>query len=223
MSAGQHRVMQAAYGAMIEHVDAQMGRILATLDAIGQRDNTIVVFHNDHGEFLGDHGTYYKGPFLYDCCIRTPLIWRWPNRIAAGVRRSALVELVDVAPTLMALCGMREQCLGMQGTDLSALLRDEAHPDSHKAAVYAEYLHDSLPGHADGTVLSAMYRTTTHKLIHWAGKQYGELYALGVDPEECVNEWKNPALGEVRSQMHEAMCGHLVGMVDPLPPRTGMY
>ena len=51
---------------------------LAPLEETNQAENTLVVFMSDHGEMLGDHGIYFKGPHFYDCQLRVPLIMRWP-------------------------------------------------------------------------------------------------------------------------------------------------
>ena len=76
----QRRQVVAAYYAMIELIDDQVGRMLQALDDMGQRENTLVIFTSDHGEMLGDHGILLKGPYFYECMIRVPLILRWPAR-----------------------------------------------------------------------------------------------------------------------------------------------
>lgn len=87
-----HRKITAAYYAMIEQVDHAIGRMLDALKKTGQEENTIVVFTSDHGEMLGDHGIYFKGPYFYEPLIRVPLIIRWPKGYQAGVKSDALVE-----------------------------------------------------------------------------------------------------------------------------------
>ncbi len=82
----EHRKITAAYYAMIEQVDTEVGHMLQALDETGQADNTIVIFMSDHGEMLGDHGIYLKGPYFYDCLTRVPLIIRWPKHFKAGLR-----------------------------------------------------------------------------------------------------------------------------------------
>lgn len=80
----------AAYYAMIELVDHNVGRMLTALEATGQRDNTIVVFMSDHGELLGDHGLMHKGCRFYEGLVRLPLIVSWPERLCPDgpVRRT---------------------------------------------------------------------------------------------------------------------------------------
>jgi len=83
--------IRAQYWAMIALIDHEVGRILETLEATGQADNTLVVFSSDHGEMLGNHQQLLKGPQLYDDLTRVPLIARWPDRIPATTELSQLV------------------------------------------------------------------------------------------------------------------------------------
>ena len=92
----------AAYYAMVTLIDDQVGRILQCLDETGQAEDTLVIFMSDHGEMLGDHGIYFKGPHFYDCQLRIPLIIRWPKEgVLAGRKIDGLIELVDLAPTFL--------------------------------------------------------------------------------------------------------------------------
>ena len=77
-----------------------IGGVLGTLDRCGQRDNTLELFMSDHGEMLGDHGLLLKGCRFYEGLVRVPPLFSWPRGLARGVVSDALVELVDVAPTL---------------------------------------------------------------------------------------------------------------------------
>ena len=95
------RRMVAAYYAEIELIDDQVGRMLAALEESGQGENTIVIFTSDHGEMLGDHGLLWKGCRFYEGAVHVPLILSWPGRFEAGLRSDALVELVDIVPTLL--------------------------------------------------------------------------------------------------------------------------
>ena len=99
------KTLQAAYYAMIELIDDQVGRMLDALDESGQAERTLVIFTSDHGESLGDHGLIRKGCRFYEGLVRVPLILRWPGRIESGRVRDDLVELTDLAPTLLAAAG----------------------------------------------------------------------------------------------------------------------
>src|SRR3546814_4842466 len=83
-------------------------------------ENTIVIFMSDHGEMLGDHGIYLKGPYFYEPAVRVPLIVSWPGTIAGGRSVPEMVELVDLAPTLLAAAGLRSE---EHTSELQSLMR----------------------------------------------------------------------------------------------------
>jgi arylsulfatase A-like enzyme len=140
MDADDHRLVRAAYWAMIDLIDDQVGRLLDALERTGQREETLVIFMSDHGEMLGDHGCYLKGPFFYEPAVRVPLIASWPGQVEEGVESDALVELVDLAPTLLDAAGV-DRPVGMQGDSLWPLLTGRSDPDEHREDVYCEYYH----------------------------------------------------------------------------------
>ena len=96
----------AHYFAMIEFVDAQVGRIMSALDRNGLKDDTVVLFTADHGEALGDHGMWGKGPYHYDSVIRVPLLLRWPGNFSPGLAIDAPTSLVNLAPTVLDAAGL---------------------------------------------------------------------------------------------------------------------
>lgn len=102
------------YYAEIELADDQFGRLMQYLEDIGEKDNTLVIFMSDHGEMNGDHGLYWKGAYFYEALVHVPLVMSCPSRFVRGLRSDALVELVDIAPTLMELAGL-EVPFYMQG------------------------------------------------------------------------------------------------------------
>lgn len=112
------RVARHGYYAMISEVDHHVGRILAHLDACGLRDDTIVIFTADHGEWLGEHLKYGKGYPAPDCVSRVPLVVRWPEQVRTPGRTiGRLVEAVDVVPTLLEWSGIQRPPF-LQGTPL---------------------------------------------------------------------------------------------------------
>lgn len=86
-------------------VDEQVGRLMSALRASGHAGNTVVVIVSDHGDFMGNYHMVRKGMFLYEALLRVPMIWWAPGRIAAGLRSTAPVQLVDLFPTLVELTG----------------------------------------------------------------------------------------------------------------------
>jgi arylsulfatase A-like enzyme len=116
---------------MIKLIDDQLGRILEALEASNQRENTVIIFTSDHGEMLGDHGLIQKGCRFYEGLVRVPLIWSWPGHFQQGLQSDALVELTDIAPTLLQLAGqpVPER---MQGRSLLPILTGQAAPEHHR-------------------------------------------------------------------------------------------
>jgi choline-sulfatase len=218
LSGPQQQRITAAYYAMIELIDAQVGRMLAALEDSGQRDNTIVVFMSDHGELLGDHGLYLKGPHFYDESVRVPLIISWPGRCLSGLCADALVELVDVAPTLLELIGLTPEP-GMQGRSLAPICRGTCPPSAHRDHVYAEYDNSWTHHRSYGTML----RTRQAKIVVYHGTEPGELYDLEHDPEEFVNLWDSPEHADLKQQMLKRCFDASVFTMDPLPERRGAY
>ncbi|MDE0042382.1 MAG: sulfatase-like hydrolase/transferase [Candidatus Poribacteria bacterium] len=179
------REMQAAYYASIELIDAQVGRMLEALERSGQRENTVVIFMSDHGEMLGDHGLTRKGCRFYEGLAHVPLIISSPSRFRQGVRSGALVELIDIVPTLLQLAGL-DVPDDVQGQSLLPILTGGSAADSHRDVVRCEY-RDALdmPGksHAD------MIFDGRYKLVVYHGTGLGELFDLEEDPHEFDNLW----------------------------------
>jgi arylsulfatase A-like enzyme len=220
MSEKDIKYVKAAYWAMIDLIDDQVGRLMEVLECKGLLDNTMVIFMSDHGELLGDHGMLYKGPFFYEPSVRVPLIVSWPSVIPPGRRSKALVELVDLAQTLLDAAGLPHHP-GMQGRSLWKLLKDEADLDHHREDVYCEY-YNSLPWNkpaANGT----MVVTERYKLVVYHGIDEGELYDLETDPQETVNRWNDPAHMMIQMEMLKKLCDRMAWTVDPLPERTAPW
>ncbi len=102
--------LKSPYDGEIAFMDAQIGRVLAALAARGALANTIVVAVADHGESLGEHGESTHGLFVYDATLRIPLIVVAPG-LAPRVTPTP-VEMADVAPTILALCGLAPEGSG---------------------------------------------------------------------------------------------------------------
>jgi arylsulfatase A-like enzyme len=213
-----HRQITAAYYAMIEQVDTEVGRMMKVLEQTGQADNTIVIFMSDHGEMLGDHGIYLKGPYFYDCAIRVPLIIRWPGKYKAGLKSDALVEMVDLAPTLMEAAGVPVPS-GVQGRSLTPVLTGKS--ARHRDSIYSEHFDSSFL--YDPPPMAACVRTESHKLSYYHGLSTGELYDLRKDPGEFENLWASAAAKDIRQEMMEKLMGRMVETVDPLPERKSTW
>jgi arylsulfatase A-like enzyme len=223
MTDRDHRLIRAAYWAKIANVDRQIGRILAALRATGQEENTLILFHSDHGEMLGDHGIYFQGCYFYPEMIHVPLLLRLPGRTVPGLRTPALVELVDLAPTVLEAAGL-PAAAGMQGRSLWPLLTGQRPADRHREDVYCEY-YQSIPGGyrrfggAHATHLRS--RAWALTVVHSPGS--GELYDLEKDPGEVANLWADPAYRDVKTECLTRLSARMAETIDPLPPTEAPF
>src|SRR5437762_4061748 len=166
----------AAYYACVSYMHAQVGLIMDALERMKLADNTIIVFVGDHGFHLGDHGMWGKSTVFEESC-KTPLIICGPG--VSGGRCMRTVEMLDIYPTIVDLCGLPTPG-PLQGASLRPLLNK---PDAAwDRPAYTTLRHDRLVGRS---VRSERYRYT-----EWDGGKEGiELYDYETDP----NEWKNLA------------------------------
>ncbi len=218
MTDDDRREVTAAYYAMCELIDNQVGRIMTALEDTGQRDNTIVVFMSDHGEMLGDHGIYFKGPHFYDEAVRVPLVVSWPKRFQSGLQVSGLTELVDLVPTFLEACDLPVPNR-VQGHSLIPHLTGAADPSKHRDFVYCEYLNSWTHSDAYGTML----RTETEKIVVYHGTDQGELYDLASDPDEFENLWDSPDHQPMKLRLMQQCFDASVFNMDPDPPRLGPF
>ena len=108
------------YAACVSYADAQVGKILEQLDDLGQRDNTIVVLWGDHGWHLGEHAIWGKHA-LFEESLRSPLIISYPGMSNAGEATKAMVETLDLFPTLADLAELPQPNF-VQGQSLRSVL-----------------------------------------------------------------------------------------------------
>ena len=218
MTDDDRRQVTAAYYAMCELIDDQVGRILGVLDETGQRDNTLIIFMSDHGEMLGDHGIYFKGPHFYDEAIRVPLVISWSKRFGFGVKVTDFVELVDLVPTLLEASGQSVP-ERVQGKSLLPLLTGTHGTEPHRDSVYCEYYNSWTHGDAYGTML----RTEDAKIVVYHGTDQGELYDLNADPDEFTNLWDSVAHRDLKLTMMKRCFDRSVLSMDPIPGRRGPF
>jgi iduronate 2-sulfatase len=175
----QQRHLIHGYHAATSYMDAQLGRVLDALDASGLAQNTIIVLWGDHGWHLGDHGMWCKHS-NYEQAARIPLIVAAPG--LKGVRTKALVETVDIYPTLSELAGLPAPGK-MDGKSFAAVLTDPG------AAVRDSVTHV----YPRGDKLGRAIRTDRYRLVEWktigahADSAVMELYDYQSDPAESKN------------------------------------
>lgn len=116
------RQCRQAYLASISFMDAQVGRVVQSLEQLGLADNTIIVFTSDHGYHMGEHGLWQKMS-LFEESARVPLLIVAPGKCTAGSAVASPVSHVDIFPTLAELCGVSPP-ENVQGQSLVGMLRD---------------------------------------------------------------------------------------------------
>lgn len=196
----------AQYYGLIEMIDDQVGRVMDTLENTGMDKNTVVMFLADHGECLGDHGMWGKGPYHYDGVIRVPFIVHWPKRFTPSRVHSGPVSFTDIAPTILELAGVpipegptppvpetTNAPPPWPGRSLVPILEgaDTNCDTSALVEMDEDYLNVKMR-----TLVTERYRLT-----HYSGREYGELFDLQEDPEEYYNLWNRKEYRNLRNAL----------------------
>jgi arylsulfatase A-like enzyme len=198
-------------------VDEQVGRLIDELDNLQLRQNTLIVYTSDHGQFAGHHGLpFSKGNAtvpqnFFDEAIRVPLLVDWPGHVRAGISPNQFVDHCDLFQTLLAAADARAEGIPSPGRSFLPLLNGQEM--SWRDAQFCEY------GNA------RMIRTKTHKLIcRYPGPNghFGdELYDLTVDPRETHNVIGDPVnserVGELKRRLDDYFARYEV------PERSGRH
>lgn len=180
------RELLHGYYAAVSYTDAQIGKVLAELDRLNLTKNTIIVLWSDHGFHLGEKGLWAKST-NYERDTRVPLIISAPGKKRA-VTSNALVELVDLYPTLADLAGLRIPD-GLEGTTLKPLVLKPDQP--WKSAVFSQFPRPWLyKGSPD--IMGYTIRTKNYRYVEWRDFKTGkfksaELYDEQIDPGEINN------------------------------------
>lgn len=185
------RQLRHGYYAAISYMDAQMGRVVAELERLGLRDSTLIVLWGDHGWKLGEHDAWCKHTCVEND-TNAPLLLSVPGMKHAGQRTDALVEFVDIYPTLAELCGLPLPP-HLEGASFAPVL--DAPDKPWKAAAFSQY-----PRGVQGKQLMGYsMRTDRYRFTRWVEKQDHskvdaiELYDQLKDPQENVNIANDPA------------------------------
>lgn len=180
------RKLKHGYYAAVSYMDAQVGRVLDELEKLGLRDNTIIILWGDHGWKLGEHAAWCK----HSNCendTSAPLIVSVPGMKHTGVRTDALVEFVDIYPSLADLAGLRLPG-HLEGTSFKPVLENPKRP--WKPAAFSQYPRNHLMGYS--------MRTDRYRFTRWVHSNDHskldavELYDHRTDPQENTNIANNP-------------------------------
>jgi arylsulfatase A-like enzyme len=195
------RQLKHGYYAAISYMDAQVGRVLDELERLGLRQRTIIVLWGDHGWKLGEHGSWCKHSNVENDA-NAPLLISVPGLPSAGRRTDALVEFVDIYPTLAELCGLPLPG-HLEGVSLAPVLLDPTR--SVKSAAFSQY-----PRSVNGKQLMGYsMRTDRYRFTRWVHRndrsqvEAVELYDHQTDPQENVNIAHDPKNAELIASLTE--------------------
>ncbi len=206
------RQYRLGLAAMVTEMDIAIGALVKWLGERDMLDDTLIIFSSDHGDFAGDHSITHKGPAYYDQVTRVPLILRWPAGLGDQPRTcSGLMEMVDLLPTLVGLCGGRVPKV-MAGHDLSADLLAGREPKGRD---------DVLAYHDAGM---AMLRTQDAKYLRYEPHGSEVLYDLTEsDGGEFVNRANDPRYRELLSTLRDRLLSRCLEASRSRLPRLHPY
>ncbi len=184
-----------AYYASTTFTDANIGRVLDALERLKLRDKTIIVFWGDHGYHLGEKGKWSKHNSLYEVGTRVPLILAVPGTKTGGRSSPRTVQLLDMYPTLVELCGL-SKLPGLEGHSLAPLLLNPNAPWSHPAFTVTRFQNK----------LGKSVRTERWRYAEWEDGQAGAmLFDHANDPQEMKNLASDPAYAKTVAEMKELL------------------
>jgi len=176
------------YLAAVSYIDAQVGRLLDALAETGRENDTLVILWGDHGYYMGEHGWWGGKHNNYEGATRAPLIVALPGQSKRGVKCDALVEFVDIYPSLVEICGL-SPADGPQGTSFKPLI-DDPNADTKDRS------HSWYP---KGGYRGIAMRTDRWRFVEWrkaGAPNVYELYDHRSDPQENENLAVKPEYAE---------------------------
>ena len=183
---GKARELIHGYYAATSYMDAQVGRVLRSLEDLGLAERTVVILFGDHGWHLGEQELWAKTT-NYELAARAPLMLHVPGMWSAGLSTDRIVEFVDMYPTLCEPCGI-EPPPELEGTSMMPLLDDPRRP--WKKAAFHQITRPYLADR-DWTWMGYSIRTPRHRYTEWVDRSRlvtaRELYDLQASPFETVN------------------------------------
>jgi arylsulfatase A-like enzyme len=202
LSEEHQRLLKHGYYACVSFVDFQIGRLLGELDRLGLRQDTVIILWGDHGWKLGEHRSWCKQT-NYEIDTRSPLIICAPQSESKGETSDALVEFLDIFPTLCDLAGLPLPG-HLEGKSMKPLLDQPDQP--WKEGAFSQFFrrHEDLPymGHT--------IRTDRYRYVEWCNLDTGELVAKELydhrgDPQENVNIADRPENRQIVTRLHRQL------------------
>ena len=198
-SEGKTLELTRAYAATVSYIDALVGRVLDQLDVLNLTENTIIIFWGDHGFHLGEHGLWRKNT-LFEDSVRSPLIVSMPKQIHTDTTTDALVELIDIYPTLCDACQLPIPT-EVEGISMVPVIEE---PERQwKTAAFSQLVRVLNNTSVDGYSM----RTEQYRYTEWGsnGERGRELYDYYADPNETVNIVDLPENEELVSHLSKRL------------------
>lgn len=237
---------RANYFSLMRLIDDQVRRFVEFLEAEGLRDNTLLVFVSDHGDFTGEYGLVRKGPEMPETLMRVPLFFVGPGIEAEQAPHAAHVSLVDILPTICEAIGVPLP-RGVQGRSLWPLLTGGDYPAAEFSSVYAEQgfggLHytaddnpdpehcmppgpvqptfDELNTYSQSGTMRMVRRGDWKLIFDMQGR--GQMYNLARDPLELANRYDDPACTDEQRSLLAELLAWTLRAQDPLPYPKDKY
>jgi len=210
----RHRKQIAQYYAHITALDTCFGRLMTTLDELGLRENTVVVFTSDHGDMLGSQGRAKK-QLPWEESLMVPFLLRHPGVVKAGSRIESPLNAVDIMPTLLALLGVPSPSC-VEGSDLSHLLLGGSGraPDSAFIFNICPFWSRRLAAIPEWRGVRTAHHTYVRTL---AGPWL--LYDNTNDPYQLTNLVEDPSTRALRDRLDREIDQWLDKTGDPFRPR----
>ena len=212
------RQLKHGYYAAVSYMDAQVGKVLDELDRLGLRTNTIIVLWGDHGWKLGEHDAWCKHSNVEND-VNAPLILSVPGMKNAGAHTRALVEFVDIYPTLSQLAGLPLP-KHLEGTSFKPLLDNPNRP--WKPAAFSQYPRPTGKT-TGGALMGYSMRTDRYRFTVWVDRKDHskvdaiELYDHANDAQENTNLAKHP---DQAATVERLMAQWKQGWQGALPPNS---
>ena len=167
----------------LSSIDESLGSVLATLEEMGELDNTVIIYSSDNGYFMGEH-TFLDKRLAYENSMRVPMLIRYPKLIKPNSVIDEQCLNIDMAPTILNLAGIDKPDY-MQGESMVNLLKGNKEDNWRKSMLFEYYLDTYWP-YAGPNQISV--RTENYKLVDaFLENDIDELYDLKNDPGEMKN------------------------------------
>jgi N-acetylglucosamine-6-sulfatase len=180
-------------------IDESLGKVLDTLEEMGELDNTVIIYSSDNGYFMGEH-TFLDKRLAYENSMRVPMLIRYPKHIKNGTVIDELCLNIDVAPTILDFANLKIPKY-MQGESMKNLLNGKDQRNWRKAFLF-EYFVDTYWPYAGPNQIAV--RTDRYKLIdNFLKDDIDELYDLVKDPGEMINLINSPEYQNVENELRD--------------------